>query len=120
MNDMTPVPSRPLTGVEGLKQRSDFLRGDLAGDLASGGTQVTEDGYNLLKFFGSYEQYDRDTATALKQDGREKDYSFMVRVRMPGGRLTAAQYLALDDLAGEHANGSLRITRARASSFTAC
>ncbi len=111
-------PSGPrLSGVEGLKQRSDFLRGDLAQELASGGTQVSEDGYNLLKFHGSYEQYDRDTATALKQRGEEKAYSFMVRVRMPGGTLTAAQYLSLDALADRFANATLRITTRQGIQF---
>src|SRR5271165_7389960 len=101
---MTKIAKR--SAVESLKEVSRGLRGRLADELASGGTQVTEDGYNLLKFHGTYEQFDRDTATARKQRGLEKEYSFMVRVRMPGGRLTAAQYLALDDLAGRLANAT--------------
>jgi sulfite reductase (ferredoxin) len=103
--------------VERLKAGSDFLRGNLAGELAAGGTQVSEDGYNLLKFHGSYEQFDRDTATARKQRGLEKEYQFMVRVRMPGGRLTGAQYLALDELANDRANGTLRITTRQGIQF---
>jgi sulfite reductase (ferredoxin) len=105
------------SGVERLKETSDHLRGRLAEELAEGGTQISEDGYNLLKFHGSYEQFDRDTATALKQKGQEKDYSFMVRVRMPGGRITAAQYLALDELANDRANGTLRITTRQGIQF---
>src|SRR5260370_7451095 len=35
---------------------------------------------------------------------------FMVPCKIPGGKMTAAQYLALDDLAGEYANGTIRIT----------
>ena len=112
-----PHPAAKLSGVETLKRSSRLLRGDLAAELAAGGTQVSEDGYNLLKFHGSYEQYDRDTATALKQAGEEKTYSFMVRVRMPGGRLTASQYLALDALAGDHANGTLRLTTRQGVQF---
>jgi sulfite reductase (ferredoxin) len=108
---------KKLSGVETLKQESDHLRGHLAAELAAGGSQVSEDGYNLLKFHGSYEQYDRDTATVRKQRGEEKEYSFMVRVRMPGGRLTAAQYLALDALADEYANGTLRITTRQGIQF---
>ena len=105
------------SGVETLKETSDFLRGDLAAELAAGGTQVSEDGYNLLKFHGSYEQYDRDTATARKQRGQEKEYSFMVRVRMPGGRLNAAQYLVLDALADTYGNATLRITSRQGIQF---
>lgn len=111
----TSGPAAPLiqgkpSGVERTKQDSRHLRGRLAEELAEGGTQVSEDAYNLLKFHGSYEQFDRDTATERKQRGDEKDYSFMVRVRMPAGRLTAAQYLDLDRLADRFANGTMRIT----------
>jgi sulfite reductase (ferredoxin) len=105
------------SGVERLKEASAGLRGALAEELAAGGTQVSEDAYNLLKFHGTYEQFDRDTATALKQQKLEKDYSFMVRVRMPGGRITGAQYLALDALAGRFANGTLRITTRQGIQF---
>jgi sulfite reductase (ferredoxin) len=41
----------------------------------------------------------------------------MVRVRIPGGRLTAEQYLALDALAGGYADGSLRITTRQSIQF---
>src|SRR5271166_3686128 len=105
------------SGVERLKAASDYLRGNLAEELAAGGTQVTEDGYNLLKFHGTYEQFDRDTATARKQRGEEKEYSFMVRVRIPGGRLTGAQYLALDGLAEQFGNGTLRATTRQTIQF---
>ncbi len=105
------------SGVELLKESSRGLRGDLAHELSAGGTQVSEDAYNLLKFHGSYEQYDRDTATELKQHGQEKAYSFMVRVRMPGGRLTAAQYLDLDTLSDTYGNATLRITTRQGIQF---
>lgn len=100
--------------IKGILPRFTWRSG---ADLASPGSQATEDGYNLLKFHGSYEQYDRDTATARKQIGEEKDYSFMLRVRMPGGILTAAQYLALDRLSDQYSNGILRITRRQGVQF---
>ncbi len=111
------LAAKKPTGVETLKQGSHGLRGRLAEELAEGGVQVSEDAYNLLKFHGSYEQFDRDTATALKQQRLEKDYQFMVRVRMPGGMLTAAQYLGLDRLADTHGNGTLRITTRQGIQF---
>jgi len=43
----------------------------------------------------------------------------MVRTRVPGGRLTAAQYLALDDIAGRYANSTLRITTRQTIQFHA-
>ncbi len=106
-----------LSSVETLKINSNHLRGDVAEELAAGGIQVTEDTYQLLKFHGSYEQFDRDTATERKQHGIEKEYQFMLRVRMPGGLLTSAQYLALDRLADDHANHTIRITTRQGIQF---
>src|SRR5437764_13360089 len=91
--------TQQLSGTEAVKATSRGLRGAIAQELADTSTpQVSEAAYGLLKFHGTYEQYDRDTATALKQAGKEKDWQFMVRARIPAGRLTAAQYLALDAL----------------------
>ncbi len=106
-----------LSSVETLKAGSHGLRGEVAAELAAGGIQVTEDTYQLLKFHGSYEQFDRDTATERKQHGIEKEYQFMLRVRMPGGLLTAEQYLALDRLADDHANHTIRITTRQGIQF---
>jgi sulfite reductase (ferredoxin) len=107
----------PPSKVEALKEGSRSLRGGLVEGLADGLSSFDEDGYNLLKFHGIYQGYDRDSATELKQSGREKEYRFMVRARLPGGRVTAAQYLALDAIAGRFANGSLRITTRQGIQF---
>jgi sulfite reductase (ferredoxin) len=106
-----------LSAVETLKQESHRLRGDLAEELAEGGISVSDGAYQLLKFHGSYEQFDRDTATERKQHGQEKEYQFMLRCRMPGGHMTAAQYLYFDRLADTRANGSLRITTRQGIQF---
>jgi sulfite reductase (ferredoxin) len=106
-----------LSAVEVMKTESQGLRGRLAEELAEGGLQVSEEGYNLLKFHGSYEQFDRDTATERKQHGMEKEYQFMLRVRMPGGVLTAAQYLGMDRLADDRANHTIRITTRQGIQF---
>jgi sulfite reductase (ferredoxin) len=110
------MPSK-LSAVETLKSESRRLRGTLARELAEGGIEVSEDAYQLLKFHGSYEQFDRDTATERKQHGQDKEYQFMLRCRMPGGRMTAAQYLYFDQLADRRANGSLRITTRQGIQF---
>jgi sulfite reductase beta subunit-like hemoprotein len=100
------------TGVETTKQESRGLRGAIATELgaaeAHGG--VSEATYNLLKFHGTYEQFDRDTATERKQRGEDKEWSFMVRVRAPAGRVSGEQWLALDALADARADATLRLT----------
>jgi sulfite reductase (ferredoxin) len=99
-----------LSKPEAIKQQSRQLRGRLARDLADTSAPFDKEGYALLKFHGVYQGYDRDSATELKQRGESKHWQFMVRARIPGGRLTADQYLALDAIADRYANGSLRIT----------
>ncbi|MGH7093315.1 MAG: NADPH-dependent assimilatory sulfite reductase hemoprotein subunit, partial [Stellaceae bacterium] len=99
-----------ISKPEAVKQQSRQLRGHIARDLADRDAPFDKEGYSLLKFHGIYQGYDRDSATERKQRGDQKAWQFMVRVRIPGGRLTAAQYLTLDALAGTHANGSLRVT----------
>jgi sulfite reductase (ferredoxin) len=99
------------SGLEAIKEASGGLRGTLAQSVADPGTtQFGETDGALLKFHGIYQGYDRDSATERKQRGLAKATQFMVRARIPGGRLTAAQWLALDDLADRLGNASLRIT----------
>src|ERR1700756_3824316 len=102
---------------EAIKQQSRQLRGHIARDLRDTATPFDKEGYSLLKFHGIYQGYDRDSATERKQRGDNKIWQFMVRVRIPGGRLTAEQYLALDALADRYANGSLRITTRQSIQF---
>ncbi|MBV8491916.1 MAG: NADPH-dependent assimilatory sulfite reductase hemoprotein subunit [Alphaproteobacteria bacterium] len=106
-----------LSKAEAVKQQSRQLRGNLARDLADTAHPFDNTGYSLLKFHGIYQGYDRDSATELKQRGEDKHWQFMVRVRIPGGRLTADQYLALDDLADRYGNGSLRVTTRQSIQF---
>jgi sulfite reductase (ferredoxin) len=106
-----------VSKAEAIKQQSRQLRGNLARDLADIATPFDNSGYSLLKFHGIYQGYDRDSATELKQRGESKQWQFMVRVRIPGGRLTAQQYLGLDALADTHANGTLRITTRQSIQF---
>jgi sulfite reductase (ferredoxin) len=96
--------------VELQKEVSRQLRGTLAAELASEETHFTEISKGLLKFHGSYQQEDRDARKNRSKAGVGKHYMFMVRCRIPGGRLTSDQYLAIDDLAGEFANHTLRLT----------
>src|SRR5437016_9599295 len=106
-----------ISKAEAIKQQSRQLRGHLARDLADTAHPFDKTGYSLLKFHGIYQGYDRDSATERKQRGDEKHWQFMVRVRIPGGRLDADQYLALDALADRYADGSLRVTTRQSIQF---
>src|SRR5216683_2870869 len=96
--------------VEHIKSESSHLRGQIGEELAQDSTHFSDAQVQLIKFHGIYQQENRDARQARKAAGSEKAYQFMVRSRIPGGMLTAEQYLVEDELAGRYANGTLRIT----------
>ena len=109
--DTAAQPAAPkLSPVEGFKDQSRQLRGTIALELVEPLDHFTEANKQLLKFHGTYQQEDRDARKNRSKDGVRKHHMFMVRCKMPAGRLTSAQYLAMDDLAGKYANGTLRFT----------
>jgi sulfite reductase (NADPH) hemoprotein beta-component len=110
--------SKPLNPNEGIKAVSDHLRGTIARDLADTSSgAISEDNAQLTKFHGLYLQDDRDQRLALKKAGKEKAFSFMLRVRLPGGRATPQQWLVLDRLSEQMASPSLRITTRQTFQF---
>jgi sulfite reductase (ferredoxin) len=101
----------PAKNVEEIKAESHSLRGKIAETLQQKEqSHFADEEFQLLKFHGTYQQDDRDQRVARKQQNLEKAWMFMVRSKLPGGALTAAQYLAHDRIAGELGNGTLRIT----------
>jgi sulfite reductase (NADPH) hemoprotein beta-component len=109
---------KPLSRNESIKEASHGLRGGIAaglGEVITG--QLDEDDTQLTKFHGIYQQDDRDLRAERGRKKMEKAFSFMARVRVPGGQMTPAQWLALDDIAEERANGTLRVTTRQAIQF---
>ncbi len=96
--------------VEHVKGESNYLRGQIAEELVQDTTHFSEAHVQLIKFHGIYQQEDRDVRQTRKAAGEEKAYQFMIRSRIPGGVLTSEQYLVEDELAGQCANSTLRIT----------
>jgi glutaryl-CoA dehydrogenase len=105
-------PGKP-SPVEGVKEQSHFLAGDISPELRDGLGHFGKSSEVLLKFHGTYQQDDRDErgTGGLDADGKKKkSYIFMVRSKIPGGKLTSEQLLAELDLCDEVANTTLRIT----------
>ncbi|HEY9635353.1 MAG TPA: sulfite reductase, ferredoxin dependent [Coleofasciculaceae cyanobacterium] len=100
----TDVPK--LSKVEGIKQRSNYLREPVATELLQDTTHFTDDAIQVLKFHGSYQQDNRDN----RVKGQEKDYQFMLRTRSPGGFIPPELYLTLDRLSEDYGNHTLRAT----------
>src|SRR3954453_7633261 len=94
-----------LTKNEGLKENNPLLAGTISQTLADpAAVRFSDEDYEFLKFHGIYQQDDRDQRKAGKH------YMMMVRTKFPGGVLSAAQYLACDQLATQYANNTIRIT----------
>ena len=109
-------PDKP-SKVEIAKEAGRGLRGTIAETLGSDAAHFEEDDKQLLKFHGVYQQDDRDGRVQNRKAGLGKAWMFMVRVAIPGGALSAAQWLALDELAGSCGNGSLRLTTRQGIQF---
>jgi len=104
--------------VEIAKQKSNLLRGTIDETLKDPTIEkFSEDDMQLLKFHGSYEQDDRDLRKSRRAEGLGKAYSYMLRVVIPAGQLTNAQYIDLDRMADEFANGTIRITTRQAIQY---
>jgi sulfite reductase (NADPH) hemoprotein beta-component len=115
--EVTEAEPEPITN-EHIKAASGYLRGTIAegledtttGALAAADTQLT-------KFHGIYQQDDRDIRDERQAQGAEPAFSFMIRVRLPGGVCTPAQWLAMDEIADEHGNGTFKITTRQTFQF---
>jgi sulfite reductase (NADPH) hemoprotein beta-component len=100
-----------LSPVEKIKTASDGLRGTLKESLADDITgAIREDDQSVIKFHGMYQQDDRDRREERSEKKLEWLYSFMIRLRLPGGFLSPEQWKGLHHIAGEHSTGVIKIT----------
>jgi sulfite reductase (NADPH) hemoprotein beta-component len=111
MSEIKPTHSE----VEHAKVKSDYLRGTLTDSLKNNitGALYPEDTH-LVKFHGSYQQIDRDLESERKRQKLEPLYSFMIRIRVPGGVATPAQWLRMDELADQYGNKTMKLTTRQA------
>ncbi len=116
MPDTTISP--PLSKNEGIKARSHALRGTIAeglGNVITGA--LADDDTQLTKFHGIYQQDDRDLRAERGRKRMEPAISFMARLRIPGGRVSPTQWLQLNEIARERANGTIRLTTRQTVQF---
>ena len=115
--EVTEVEPETITN-EHIKAASGYLRGTIAEGLEdfSTGALAPSDG-QLTKFHGIYQQDDRDIREEREAQGVEPAYSFMIRVRMPGGVCLPHQWLQMDQIADEHGSGTFKITTRQTFQF---
>ncbi|KAH7388476.1 hypothetical protein KP509_16G077400 [Ceratopteris richardii] len=98
----TAVPVK-RSKVEIIKEQSNYLRFPLNEELETEAPNINEAAVQLIKFHGSYQQYNRD-----ERGG--KSYSFMLRTKQPSGKVPNKLYLVMDQLADQFGIGTLRLT----------
>ncbi|MES2657918.1 MAG: NADPH-dependent assimilatory sulfite reductase hemoprotein subunit [Verrucomicrobiota bacterium] len=112
------MSEKKLSANEYIKIDSNYLRGTIAEGLADLSTgSMVEDDQQLLKFHGTYQQDDRDIRAGRRKHKLEKAYSFMIRIRVPGGVASPHQWLETDRLATQFANGTIKLTTRQAFQF---
>ncbi|KAK2381213.1 sulfite reductase [ferredoxin], chloroplastic [Trifolium repens] len=89
--------------VEIFKEQSNFIRYPLNEDMLNDAPNLSEAATQLIKFHGSYQQYNRD-------ERGSRTYSFMIRTKNPCGKVSNQLYLTMDDLADQFGIGTLRLT----------
>jgi len=103
--------TKDLSPLEKVKIVSNGLRGTIAESLNDELTgAIREDDQALIKFHGMYQQDDRDRREERAEKKLERLFSFMIRLRLPGGFLTADQWIALHQIAGKNTTGVIKIT----------
>lgn len=115
---MSEELDKKLDALEYLKDESNYLRGTIEQGLADPLTgAISDDDTKLLKFHGSYQQDDRDLRDERRKQKLEPAYSFMIRVRLPGGTATPEQWIAMDDISNNYANQTLKLTTRQTFQF---
>jgi sulfite reductase (NADPH) hemoprotein beta-component len=104
--------SEKLSPIEAIKTQSDGLRGTLKEsiDLDNHTGNVRPDDETLVKFHGMYVQDDRDRRAERASKKLDKLYSFMIRLRIPGGVISAEQWIATHEISEQYGTGTLKIT----------
>jgi len=104
-----------LHKIEGIKARSDYLRGTILEGLADVSTgAISADDQQLTKFHGVYQQDDRDVRASRRKHKLDKAYSFLARIGLPGGVCTPEQWIVMDELANFSAFKTLKLTTRQA------
>jgi sulfite reductase (NADPH) hemoprotein beta-component len=100
-----------ISEFDKLKNDSNYLRGTLVESLADPITGAISPGdTQISKFHGIYQQWDRDIEKERKRQKLEPAFSFLIRLRMPGGKFSSEQWLKMDAISEKYANDTLKLT----------
>jgi len=105
------IKAQQLSAIEKIKTASDGLRGSINESLKDEITgAIREDDKAVIKFHGMYEQDDRDRREERAAKKLDRLYTFMIRLRLPGGFISAEKWIAAHHIAGDNSTGVIKIT----------
>src|SRR6266478_6200511 len=108
---LTSMDLGALSSIEKIKTESDGLRGTIVESLKDEITgAIREDDQALIKFHGMYQQDDRDRREERAEKKLDRLFTFMIRLRLPGGFITPLQWVATHEIAGKNSTGVIKIT----------
>ncbi len=100
-----------LSAIEKIKTSSHGLRGTIKESLTDEITgAIREDDQAVIKFHGMYQQDNRDRREERAEKKLDRLYSFMIRLRLPGGFISAKKWIAANEIAEENSTGVIKIT----------
>jgi sulfite reductase (NADPH) hemoprotein beta-component len=100
-----------LSAIEKIKVNSDGLRGTIKESLTDEITgAIREDDQAVIKFHGMYQQDDRDRREERAEKKLDRLYTFMIRLRLPGGAISAKKWIAANAIANDNSTGVIKIT----------
>ncbi|WP_185865792.1 NADPH-dependent assimilatory sulfite reductase hemoprotein subunit [Blattabacterium cuenoti] len=100
-----------ITKEEKIKKESLGLRGTILESLQdelSGG--IYNEDQVVIKFHGLYQQDDRDIREERSKKKLERLYSFMIRLRIPGGLINHKKWIAIHNISEKNSTGVIKIT----------
>ena len=109
---MATEEKEKLSPVEIVKTESNYLRGEIDQELVDGNDHFGKDSVQPAEESRAVPagRSRRARAGRTAGDKSDKSFIFMVRTKIPGGKLTSDQLLAELDLCDEVGNTTLRIT----------
>ncbi|AER40636.1 MAG: NADPH-dependent assimilatory sulfite reductase hemoprotein subunit [Flavobacteriales bacterium] len=103
--------SNKITMEEKIKEESRGLRGSIiesVKDELSGG--ISDKDQIIIKFHGLYQQDDRDIREYRAKKKLDRLFSFMIRLRIPGGFIKSKQWLSIHQISEINSTGVIKVT----------
>ncbi|AWU43712.1 NADPH-dependent assimilatory sulfite reductase hemoprotein subunit [Blattabacterium sp. (Cryptocercus kyebangensis)] len=105
------LEKKKKTREEKIKKESLGLRGTIIDSLKNelfGG--LDDQDKIIVKFHGLYQQDNRDIREERSKKKLDRFFSFMIRLRIPGGLINSKQWIAIHKISEKNSTGVIKVT----------